>query len=96
MMGRAIPALAATGLLLLAACSTTSESDLAGRYKSPDGGGADLAQISGTRSGGGLWDEDHRGYVLLIDNLFVPDARTNWQKPLTLAPGEHVITAVYA
>ena len=97
MLMRVAPVIAVTALVLLATgCTTAPDNDLSGKYQPPSASGAEVAFLSGSRVGGGMLDEDHRAYILLVDNLFLPEARNNWQKPVSITAGEHIVTAAYA
>lgn len=54
------------------------------------------ASLTGSRvSEGGLFGDDHTGFVLMVDLKSVHDAADHWNQPLTLTAGKHSVIGEY-
>lgn len=80
---------------LLAGCATAPESASEDDYR-PPAAGPGTAYLKGYRiSEGGLFGEEHTGFVYMIDLLSIGDAASRWDTAIALAPGKHTIMAEY-
>jgi hypothetical protein len=83
-------------VILLAGCATDDGIPADQLYQAPSMEGAGVAHITGTKVvESGLFADNHIGYVLMVDDKFVPNALDNWNQPIALSPGWHEIAAAY-
>jgi len=90
------PLLLAAGLAtLLVGCATSPQAPSADDYQPPVAG-ASVATLKGSRfTEGGLFGEEHTGFVYMIDLQSVSGARDHWDQAIALTPGKHAIMAEY-
>ena len=87
--------LIAGSLLFSFGCRASTYRAAAQTEYQPPAESSGVARLTGTRRRPGFLAEDHVGYVLLVDRMFVPEPRKNWAKSVLLAPGTRIITAEY-
>lgn len=90
------PLLLAAGFAaVLAGCASGPTLPSADDYQ-PPAAGASMATLKGSRiTEGGLFGDEHTGFVNMIDLAPVHDAADHWDQPITLTPGKHAIMAEY-
>jgi hypothetical protein len=88
-------ALGVCSVLLFAGCNTASTGAAAQSAYQPPEKGTEVSSLKGTRRRLGFLADDHYGYVLLVDQRFIPNARKHWDKSILLSAGRHTITAEY-
>jgi hypothetical protein len=82
--------------ILLTGCATDDGIPPDQVYQAPSLGAAGVAHITGTKVvESGLFADNHVGYVLMVDDKFVPNALDEWNQPIALSPGWHEIAAAY-
>lgn len=87
--------LAASLATLLACCATAPQTPSADDYQAPIAG-TSVPNLKGSRiTEGGMFGEEHTGFVYMIDLQSVINARDHWDQAIALTPGKHAIMAEY-
>lgn len=80
---------------ILSGCESASDIPIEDAYQPPSAGAA-VAYVRGTSiSESGLFGNEHRGFVGMIDLKPVRSAADHWSDPIALTPGRHTIAAEY-
>lgn len=80
---------------LLTGCATSSDKSAEDAYQAPPPGPAMASIVGTTISEGGLFGNEYRGFVFMVDLKNVRAAGDNTTVPLTLTPGPHNIGAEF-
>jgi hypothetical protein len=86
---------AAAFAAVLVGCATGPTPPSADEYQPPVAN-ASVATLKGSRiTEGGMFGDEHTGFVNMIDLTPVHDAADRWDQPITLTAGRHAIMAEY-
>ena len=86
---------AAGMMALMAGCESAGHVAAKDAYQPPPTG-APAALVRGSEiSEGGLFGDEHRGFVGMIDLQPIEDAARRWNEAIALTPGSHTIVAEY-
>ena len=96
MVLRCLPLILIAGSLFVAfGCRSTPARPPAQVEYVPPTRSSEVATIQGSRRRPGFLDEDHLGYVLMVDRKYLANPAKNWNRPVLLGPGLRIITAEY-